>query len=231
MTKLETWAIDIETKPMIAYIWERNDINVALNQIKEDWSVLAWSAIRLDAPEKEMVYYDLRHKKDYTDDKAILKPMWNILDKADIIISHNGKSFDTKKLNARFIEHRMGRPSEYKHFDTWILASKVAAFTSTSLDYITNKLDGRYKKLSHKEFPGQSLWTECLNGNFKAWNEMKRYNIHDTLATRERAIMLKEWAPKAFPDWNDEKCSSCGTIKRLKLKCQECGKWHTQRAA
>ena len=228
MAKQETWVLDIETKPMIAYVWGRKDINIALNQLKEEWSVLAWSAKRLGAPVKDIIYYDLRHKKDYTDDKSILKPIWNILDKADIIITHSGKSFDSKKLNARFILHGMSKPSEYKHFDTWLLSSRAAAFTSTKLEYLSEKINTVYKKSSHAKFPGQSLWTECLKGNIEAWDAMKRYNIRDTLSTEELALKLKEWAPKAFPDWNMPKCGTCNKPKIVKVKCRECGKLETK---
>ena len=228
MAKQETWVLDIETKPMIAYVWERRDINVALNQLKEEWSVLAWSAKKLGAPAKDIIYYDLRHKKDYTDDKAILRHIWDILDRADIVITHNGKAFDSKKLNARFILQGMKKPSAYKHFDTWLLASRAAAFTSTKLEYLTSRLNTVYKKSDHGDFPGQSLWTECLKGNIKAWDAMKRYNIRDTLSTEELALKLKEWAPKAFPDWDVPKCDGCGKAKKIKIKCHECGSWETK---
>lgn len=225
MVKQEVWSLDIETKPYLAYVWDRRDVNIALNQLKEDQSILAWSAKKLYAPAKDLIYYDLRNAKDYSDDRSILKPLWNILDKADILITQNGKSFDSKKINARLIQQGFKKPSDYRHFDTWLLASRVASFTSTKLEYLTDKLNLVYKKQDHSEFPGMSLWTECLKGNKKAWDAMKHYNIHDTLSTEELALQLKEWSPPAFPDWNDEKCSSCQKVKKIKVKCQECGSW------
>lgn len=219
------WVLDIETKPMIAYVWDRKDVQIALNQIKEDWSVLAWSAKKLDDPPSKTVYYDLRHAKDLTDDRSILRPLWKLLDETDILITQNGAHFDARKLNARFIELKMGKPSNYEHWDTYLCARRVAAFTSNKLEYLTEKLNTKYKKQSHSEFPGQSLWTECLKGNIKAWNAMKKYNIYDVLSTEEAFHNLYEWAPKAFPRLNANKCVSCGKMKKIKIKCNDCGTW------
>lgn len=228
MAKQNVLIFDIETKPMTAYVWSRKDVNIALNQLTEDWSVIAWSAKWLGEPVSKIIYYDLRKANDYNDDRAILLPLWNLLDNADIVITQNGQKFDSLKLNARFILYGLKPPRPYKHFDTWRLASRAAAFTSTKLEYLTDKLCTKYKKTGHKKFPGMSLWVECLKGNQAAWDEMKKYNILDTLSTEELYTKLKAWAPKSFPDVDASKCDSCGKENRIKLKCQECGKWGTK---
>lgn len=227
MSKLETWVLDVELKPMLAYIWDRWNINVGLNQIVEDWSILAWSAKRLNDPHS-LVYKDLRDSKDYSNDRKILLPLRDILDKADIVITQNGTQFDVKKINARCIINKIDPPSEYKHFDTVVLSRRVASFTSTKLEYVTDKVNTKHKKTFHPKFVGISLWVECLKGNKQAWDEMKKYNIEDTLSTEELALNLKQWAPKAFPDWNDEKCEDCGKVKKLRIKCQSCNTWRNK---
>lgn len=227
-TPQRTLIFDIETKPMVAYVWDRRDVTIALNQLREDWSVIAWSAKWLGEPVSKVIYKDLRNATNYNDDKELLKPLWFLLDKADIVITQNGQSFDSMKLNARFILYGMKPPSSYRHFDTYRLASRAAAFTSTKLEYLTDKLCTKYKKMSHGQFPGMSLWVECLKGNKKAWNEMKRYNVRDTLATEELYTKLKAWAPKSFPDVDASKCDSCGKIRKLRVKCQDCGKWENK---
>lgn len=58
---------------------------------------------------------------------------------------------------------------------------------------MTDKFCKKYKKLKHKKFPGHELWKECLKGNKEAWNEMRKYNIHDVLATEELYNVLKQW--------------------------------------
>jgi uncharacterized protein YprB with RNaseH-like and TPR domain len=128
--------------------------------------------------------------------RKILRDLWKLLDEADIVITQNGKNFDTPKLNARFIEHGMKPPSPYKHLDTYQIARSAAKFTSNKLEYLTEKLCTKYKKLKHEKFPGFALWAECLKGNVAAWNEMRRYNKHDVLATEELYMKIRAWAPQ-----------------------------------
>jgi DNA polymerase elongation subunit (family B) len=234
---------DIETAPMLAYVWGLRDQNIALNSLKQEWYVLGWSAKWLGDPPSKVVYYDQRKAKDKENDKAILLPLWKLLDEADIVITQNGKNFDSPKLNARFIIHGMPPPSPYQHLDTYQIVRKVAKFTSNKLEYLTNKLCTKYKKLRHTKYPGFSLWTECLAGNLKAWEEMKKYNIHDVLSTEELYLKIRAWTPKSMPDPYhssdpERQCGKCGEMalwfqgrhrnkKGLfkKLHCRHCGAW------
>jgi uncharacterized protein YprB with RNaseH-like and TPR domain len=116
--------LDIETAPILGYVWSlwRND--VGLNQIHSDWFVLSWSAKWLGAPASEVMYMDQRRAKDIENDSGILKALWKLLDQADIIVTQNGKSFDVRRLNARFIIHGFQPPSTFKHIDTKLIAQK-----------------------------------------------------------------------------------------------------------
>lgn len=237
MIKQQCLVLDIETSPIEAYVWGLKDQNIALNQIKKDWSIMAWSAKWLDTSPRSIMYYDVRKLSEL----SILTPLWDLLNKADILITQNGKNFDSRRLNARFIEYSMKPPSPYKHLDTYKIAKEVADFTSHKLGYLTDKLCKKYRKLSHPKYPGMSLWTECLNGNIDAWNEMKKYNIHDVLSTEELYNNLKAWTPKSAPIiYNNGTCPMCGSkdlhrrgyeVKQKsvyqRLRCNSCGKWTT----
>lgn len=235
---------DVETSPLIAYVWGRHDVQVGLNQIKAEWSVIAWSAKWLGDPASKTMYRDQRNAKDIGNDREILLPLWELLNEADIVITQNGKNFDSKVLNARFIAHGMPPPSPYRHLDTYQIARGVAKFTSNKLEYLTEKLCTKYKKLSHSKFPGMSLWVQCLAGNKTAWNEMKRYNIHDVLSTEELYMKLRAWAPKQSPalhpsDHPTQKCRTCGSTEFMvrrgvamtsrgemqRYQCTGCGSW------
>lgn len=227
--------LDIETSPIIAHVWQLWDNNVALNQIQKDWHVLSWSAKWLG--EDEIFYMDQRHSKDISNDKHILKKIWKLLDKADVVITQNGKKFDIPKLNSRFIINGMQPPSSFKNIDTCQLAKKRFGFTSNKLEYLTDKLCTRYKKLKHKEFPGHEMWTECLKGNKAAWKEMEKYNKHDVLSLEELYTKLIPWdSPINFNVYHDEPTCSCGSNKFRKrgfiytstaqfqrYKCKNCG--------
>jgi len=223
--------LDIETAPMRAYVWGLKDQNLTPAQIERDWSIIAFTFKWLGG--KDVVYVDLRDKTDITDDRDLLELLWILLDKADIIITQNGKKFDSRRINARFIMHGIKPPSPYKHLDTYLIAKNAGDFSSNKLEYLTDKLCTKYKKLSHSKYPGWSLWLACMNGDIKAWNEMKRYNIRDVLATEELYMKLRAWAPQNAPSvtWMDG-CKRCGEAKLTgngirgqmqRRRCLNCG--------
>lgn len=241
---------DIETFPMEVRIWSLGEQRVTIDQIVKDWSVASWAAKWLNAPASSMMYMDTRCNKDVRFDKNILIPLWKLLNEADIVITQNGQRFDSKKLNARFIEHGMPPPKPYKHLDTYKIAKGVAEFTSHKLEYLTEKLNTKYKKLKHKKYPGRSLWDQCLVGNMDAWYEMKRYNIHDVLSTEELYTKLRAWAPQTMPKPYIGgnvllRCDICGETGRIikrgptwnrgkryqRYQCQMCGGWSVGKKA
>jgi DNA polymerase elongation subunit (family B) len=162
---------------------------------------------------------DQRGVSNIQNDTKLLKGIWKLLDEADIIITQNGKRFDEKKLNARFILSGMKPPSTFKHIDTKQIASRHFAFTSNRLEYLSEKLCAT-KKLKHHKFPGHLLWVECLKGNVKAFQEMERYNKHDVIALEELYLKLAPWTP--LPNHNlyrtglDNICSACQSANLVK---------------
>lgn len=231
--------LDIETKPIIAHIWSiHGEQNVGINQIQEDWSIIAWSAKWFGS--KKIMYADVRHEKNVSDDKKILKQIWQLMDEADIIITKNGARFDLKKLNTRFILNGFNPPSPYEHIDTEKLARRKFGFTSNKLEYLASQLDLKFKKLKHKTYPGHELWSECLKGNFKAWKEMERYNKYDVLSTEQLYLKLRSWdnsvnlgsySIKEYPlcpSCGSHKIYSCGEkvvskVRKVKrYRCEEC---------
>ena len=184
---------DIETAPIKAYVWGLWNNDVGLNQINSDWHLLSWAAKWYGDSEDKVMYMDQRNKENIEDDSEILGAIWKLLDEADIVITQNGRKFDQKKLNARFIINGFLPPSSYKHIDTCVIAKKHFGFTSNKLAYLTDKLCKKYKKLSHAKFTGFSLWEECLKNNIEAWKEMEEYNKYDVLSLEELSAILMPW--------------------------------------
>ena len=184
--------LDIETKPMQVSVWglQHNDF-ISVDQIIQDWSVLSWAAKWRGS--SKVLQQDLRAQKTYDNDRPILGDMWELLNEADIVVTQNGKKFDIPKLNSRFVINGMKPPSSFQHIDTRALAKKHFGFTSNSLEYLSEKLCKKYRKLKHKKFPGRELWVECLKGNQAAWKEMARYNKHDVLTLEELYQALAPW--------------------------------------
>jgi hypothetical protein len=248
MNELKILLLDVETAPLLSYTWDIWDQNIALNQIYSDWHLLSWSAKwytnqsgHTFGPHSDIMYQDQRNVKNIEDDKKLLKDIWNLLNEADVIVTQNGKKFDSKKLNARFILNGYGPPSPYRHIDTLVISKKHFAFTSHKLEYMTKNLCEENVKSGHKKFPGFELWKACLENNIEAWKEMQHYNEMDVLSLEELYHVLAPWDSTInFNVGNGElvnKCN-CGSTKLHKrgynitnvghfqrYQCRSCGKW------
>jgi len=231
---------DIETAPIIAYVWGLWQNDVSLNQIRTDWHLLSWSAKWLGTPDTDIMYMDQRAAKDVENDKVILLGLWKLLDEADIVITQNGKDFDQKKLNARFAFHGFHPPSSFKHIDTMLIAKRRFKFTSNKLEYLTDKLCTKYKKLKSAKFSGFELWRQCLAGNIEAWQEMEKYNKYDVLSLEELYHKLQPWDANGinFSLYSSSETHTCrcgstefikkgwhytGTGKFQRYRCKSCG--------
>lgn len=237
--------LDIETAPVLGNVWRLFKQNVGLNQIEQDWYTLSWAAKWYH--DDEVMYEDKSQSWDTDEDFHLIQGIWNLLDEADVIITQNGKRFDVKKLNARFILNGMKPPSSFRHIDVLEIAKKHFGFTSNKLEYMTNALCKKYKKLTHGKFPGFELWKGCLAGDQEAWDEMKDYNIHDVLSLEELSDIIRPWY-SGHPNFNlyyddlETRCSACGGMEFVhngydrtnlskfdRFQCTGCGHEHTSR--
>lgn len=219
--------IDIETKPMLVYSWGTFKQNISINQIKEDWQIISYAA---KWKGKDKIFYcDMRKQKT---DKKLVKQIWKLLDKADVIVTQNGISFDQKKINARFIEHNMKPTSSYKHIDTYRIAKKHFAFSSNKLEWMASILNKKHFKMKTEGF---ELWKGCMNDELNAWKKIEKYNKADILALEELYYKLYPWDNKIDFMLHTGKCH-CGSYKYIKkgfaltekgkyqrYKCTKCG--------
>jgi hypothetical protein len=176
--------VDIETKPKKSWHWGVWQQNLSHNMMIEDGAILSWSAKWIG--EKEIFYKDqCGNEKNLMNDKELLKPLVKLMSEADIIIWQNGDGFDYGEINNRIAEHDLSVPDEYKTIDTKKIAKKHLRIPWYSLAYMTERFNKKFKKQEHKDFPGWTLWDECMKGNKRAWASMKKYNQFDVLSMEE----------------------------------------------
>ena len=237
--------LDIETAALESYHWGLFDQNIGLDMIKQDWSILAYCAKWLD--KKPLIYQDMRKSKNIRDDSKLMKPLWDLLDEADIVVAQNGRRFDIKKINARLITHGIKPYSPVRIIDTLDVAKKHFAFTSNKLAF-TSKYLTDTPKSEHKKFPGFELWAACMKDDIQAWNEMEKYNKRDVVATEQLYIRFRPWiqhhpnlAVYTGPH-HGHKCPACDSSKTQKrgvmvsqvfkyqrFQCSDCGHWSKDR--
>lgn len=231
--------LDIETSPIVAYVWGTFKVNVGLNQIVQEWSIMSYCYKVLG--NKRITYDDTSKKANPRDDYDLMVGLHALLCETDIIIAQNGKAFDMKKINARFIEHGFPPLPPIKVIDTMLVAREVAKFTSNKLEWLSKHLTDT-PKYDHPEFPGMELWTQCLAGNKKAWRVMREYNCIDVPATEELYLKLRPFMvghPNVAAYYTDEalRCPRCGstdlnalekhaftqTGEYIRYQCNGCG--------
>lgn len=189
---------------------------------------------------KALPDYDI-YKSGQLDDTKLVEDVWKVLDEADIVIAHNGDSFDIKKLNSRFIAFGLTAPSPYKTIDTLKVAKKYFKFDNNSLEQL-----GDYLKEGHKAPTGGfSLWTGCIAGDKEAWTRMKIYNARDVELLERVYLRLRPFITN-HPNVNQDDasngyscptCTSHNTSKRgftmtltgrkQRYQCMDCGAWST----
>jgi hypothetical protein len=228
--------LDIETAPMIAYVWGRWQQNVHLDQTFAEWYCLSWSAKW--GGESEMINGVLTPEEAVNeDDSRIMIDLWNVLNQADCVVTHNGIKFDHKKINTRFILNGLPPTRPFRIIDTLKVVKENFAFSSNKLDNLLiqfgldRKLDTNFK-----------LWKNCMNGNPEALAKMSEYNDWDVISLEKAFARLKPWI-KNFPNYvlyNDvddaNVCPTCGgkhliedgmytTVnnKYVLYRCTDCG--------
>lgn len=152
------------------------------------------------------------YKKDKENDYEVVKRLWDLFDNADIVVAHNGVAFDTKKSYARFIHHKLPPPSPVMEVDTKLVAKKHFKFDSNKLDDL-----GDYLRIGRKlNTGGFVLWRDCLSGDKKAWDTMKRYNKGDVELLEKVYLAMRPYISthpnRALLDGHKTACPNCGSL-------------------
>jgi uncharacterized protein YprB with RNaseH-like and TPR domain len=231
LTKPKILVFDIETTPNLGYVWGKWQQDVI--EYKTEWTMLCFAYKWLG--ERKTVAVG----QNKFSEEILVRRLHSLFEEADIVVAHNGNSFDVKMCNAKFIEFGLDPPSFYKSIDTKLVAKRYFRFNSNKLDDLGNLL-GLGRKI---QTGGFALWTGCMKGDKKAWAKMLRYNVQDVVLLEKVYLKMRPWmdnhpAMNILVD-NLDGCPKCGkgplhkrgTVKYNKTtvvqryKCTNCGGW------
>lgn len=180
---------DEETAANLSHTWGRWDQNVV--HVERDWYILCFAYKWAHLKETHTVGlpdFPL-YKKDPTDDREVVKKLWELFDEADVLVAHNGDAFDYKKARARFIVHGLPPHSPVQLVDTKKMAKRFFGFDSNKLDELARQL-GLPRKA---QTGGYELWLGCLAGDPSAWKKMRAYNKQDVIVLEQVWKKLSAW--------------------------------------
>ena len=203
---------DIETSPLQAFIFQKSvwKANVGSDQVISEWFMLCYSAKWLFDDKVISERLTGKEARDENDGR-IVKGLWKLLDEADIVIAHNGDSFDVPNMNTRFIVHGLPPTSPYQTIDTMLVARKQFGFTHNSLNGLA-KIFGFAPKLE-TDF---DLWKRCVAGDDEALAYMQKYNMGDVEILEEVYMKLRPWIRShpnlgLYVETDGAICPNCGS--------------------
>lgn len=222
--------LDIEMTPILAYVWRTWKENVSHDMIVEPASMLCFAAKWAD--EDEVIFASVKDDK-----RVFLSKLWNLLNKADVVVHYNGKKYDMPHINTEFVTYGFGPPSPYKQVDLLPVMRTMFNFPSNKLAYVSKRLGASGKA----ETGGFSLWRGCMEGDLDAWRRMEEYNRQDIITLDECYWKVLPWinAHPSFAAFSSKlRCPSCGSYDLMKYGfyytsvskyhryiCKDCGAW------
>lgn len=232
---------DIETAPALTWVWSQWDTNVIATE--QDWYMLCFAYKWLGETRTRFVSLeqDPEHREDSPDDRWVVERLHALFDEADIVIAHNGRKFDERKANARFLYWGLGPASPVLMIDTLTEARKPFDNYSNAL----NELSRLYLEIEKEPHEGFQLWRDCMSNIRSAWAKMERYNRRDIKLLEQIYLLIRPWI-KNHPNMNHfvegiVVCPNCGSdekqnprkykytgaYKYAQFKCSNCGKYWT----
>ena len=220
--------LDIETKPAVAYVWRTFKENIGYEQVLEPGGMICFAAKWVGDPEVHF-YSDWTHSR-----SEMVLAAHKLLDEADAVVTYNGDKFDLPKLQGEFILDGLTPPAAAASIDVVKHVRKLG-FLMNRLAFIGPLLRVG-QKVKHEGF---ELWAKVLDGDEKARDKMRKYNIQDVVLLEK---LYKKILPfiKNHPHLGKEKheCGACGSnhvqsrgfrrtkyFKIQRLQCQTCGSW------
>lgn len=230
--ELKILAWDIERVPAQGYHWGLFEQNIGLTQLKDPGQMVSFAARWIGTPKSSVIFKSTFHDGQ----EGMLNSLWELHDQADALLSWNGAGFDTKHAHTEFLLAGLTPPSPAKEIDLMKAVKKRFKFLSNKLEFVSTEL-GLPGKVSHEGF---SLWLKIMDGDQKAWDLFKKYNIQDVHLLVDLYDKLLPWID-GHPNVNlngGDGCPKCGSPRLQsrgyrqtaigsyqRFHCQDCGSW------
>lgn len=179
---------DIETSLAKSYHFSQWKVNLSQKQKIQESHLLshawAWGEGEVTGSiltREEMLAHD---------PERLVLECWSLLDNCDVLVAHNGKRFDVRKVNSYFLQYGLPPPSPYRVIDTLLIAKQKFALPFNSLAYLAEFLNVEQKI----DTGGVDLWIQCDQGSQGALDKMNEYCMGDIVTLRSVYNHLISWS-------------------------------------
>lgn len=220
---------DIETTPVLAWIWRCGDQVVRHGQLHEDFNVTKVICITYQwAHQKKAkaLVFDIKKQ----DDSKIIEEFDKLINEADVVIGKNNKKFDDKHINFRRFMHGLPPIPDWirKSDDLEQQMRKHFNMQSFGLDYFSKLVTGEGKiKMEMQD------WIDIVfHKKKKALNKMVKYGKKDAEDTVKLINKVRPYVSFKYnhaAHHGDHRCVTCGSKKIVRYGTRLVGTTRKQR--
>lgn len=164
---------DLEVAPIEGKAWPPKwDTNML--EVDEVDHLLAVGYMWLGDDEATVVSlpdFPRNYRRNRRDDSRLAKLLADLFEEADVVVAHNGRSFDWKVGQTRMAANGLTAPAPKPMIDTRLVIRREFRLYSNSLDDAAHYF-GLGSKLTHT---GWHLWSQVLKNDPEAWETMVAY--------------------------------------------------------
>ncbi|MGH3442004.1 MAG: ribonuclease H-like domain-containing protein [Nitriliruptorales bacterium] len=238
--------LDIETSPILAYIWHPAEGYVNPERIIHESYHICWAA-KWEG-ERKIIHSDVLTPSEAVarEDGRIVASLAELVREADAVVAHNGDRFDVPKLNSRLLLAGAEPLGSVRKIDTLKLAKRNFRLASNRLDYVARMLGvGRKIDTSFDD------WEAAYRGGEKALRKLDRYCRGDVRILERVYKAMKPYVsqlPRLVDgvSVDDPRCPFCGqdslqrrgfyrtnasTFRKFHCQNSDCGRWSRGRTA
>lgn len=180
-------------------------------------------------------------KKDSTNDREVVKAIYDVLVDADAWLGHYSTRFDVPFINSRLIYHGL-KPlppmTASTHIDTWRISRNHLKLNSNRLDTIAKFLEVKDQKTALSG----PIWIRAMAGHKPSLDYVYKHCYYDVLCLEQVYEKIKSLYPDHFNvnivtrEFNN--CPRCGkgplvkrgyyyakTTQTARYNCKGCGAW------
>ena len=226
MTEPRVLFYDIETKPLLAYVWKLGEQVIRHDQLKEGsdrYDIISIGYCWNDGKPAKVLDWGLKEQNS----EPMIKFFDRQLMQADIAVAYNGDRFDIKHINTQRMLHGLIPLGKIATDDPLKQIRRHFAFPSNTLDYLSKVLGmgGKHKMVFQD-------WIDIVDKKDPAaLAKMIAYNKKDVEDLRD---LYNKVMPHCSPKLNraafikDLACTHCGSHNLVKNGTRLLGLTHYQ---